>query len=377
MAIVLRSSLRFQRLPSVHRRLSGALISTRRGQLAIISAYIRHGDGEGISDLSVLVSSAWAHTPLILIGAHCNSHSSWWPPPETTTNAVGAQVEDFLLQERLSVVNRWPSPPIFISEMGFQTWIDITATSSTLAPLVADWRVLPDVYLNSDHSALSYTISLIPDRSTETRLDWHHVPWDDFSRTLQSKIQPSLSVLTDIPTMSDLDARVTELTTAFQSTIEEHVLLKRVGPASHPWWSSHLSELRKAHLRARRRWKCTLTPEDRRALNTSKRALRNAVIAAKRRCWRAFCENTSLVGMWSAFKKVSRSYSSRTVQPIIQRNTAHYGDIDQATILADRFFTPPCTLMSTFHRNIQSDVESLLLRIQSVPPTPVTSSEIQ
>ena len=47
-AIVLRSSLRFQRLPPVHRRLSGALISTRRGQLAVISAYIRHGDGEGI-----------------------------------------------------------------------------------------------------------------------------------------------------------------------------------------------------------------------------------------------------------------------------------------------------------------------------------------
>ena len=247
-AIVLRSSLRFQRLPPVHRRLSGALISTRRGQLAVISAYIRHGDGEGTSELSVLVSSARAHTPLILIGADCNGHSSWWGPPETTTNAVGAQVEDFLLQERLSVANRWPCPPTFTSEMGFQTWIDLTATSSTLAPSVTDWRVLPDVYLDSDHSALSYTISLIPDRSTETRLDWHHVHWDEFSHTLQSKIQPSLSVLTDIPTTSDLDARVTELTIVFQSTIEEHVPLKRVGPASHPWWTPHLSELRKAHL---------------------------------------------------------------------------------------------------------------------------------
>ena len=62
-AIVLRSSLRFQRLPPVHRRLSGALISTRRGQLAVISAYICHGDGEGTSELLVLVSSAQAHTP--------------------------------------------------------------------------------------------------------------------------------------------------------------------------------------------------------------------------------------------------------------------------------------------------------------------------
>ena len=75
-AIVLRTSLHFQRLPLVHRRLSGALISTRRGQVAVISAYIRHGDGEGLSDLSSLVASAQAHTPLILIGADCNGHNS-------------------------------------------------------------------------------------------------------------------------------------------------------------------------------------------------------------------------------------------------------------------------------------------------------------
>ena len=104
-AIVLRSSLHFQRLPPVHRRLSGAIISTLRGQLAILSPYIHHGDGERILELSVLVSSDRARTPLILIGADCNGHSSWLGAPETTTNAVGAHIKDFILQERLSVVN--------------------------------------------------------------------------------------------------------------------------------------------------------------------------------------------------------------------------------------------------------------------------------
>ena len=168
--------------------------------------------------------------------------------------------------------------------MGFQTWIDITLTSSTLAPSVMDWQVLPDVYLDSDHSALTYTLRLSLNRSTETRLDWRHVPWDEFSRTLQCKIQPSLSTLANIQTTSALDAQVTELATAFHSTIEAHVLLKRVGPASNPWWSPHLTELWKAHLCARCCWKRTLTPEDRRALNTNKRALWNAIIATKRHC---------------------------------------------------------------------------------------------
>ena len=90
-AIVLRSSLHFQRLPPGHRRLSGALLSIRRGQLALISAYIHHGDGEGLTALSDMLSSARTHTSLILIGADCNGHSSWWAPPETITNAVGSQ----------------------------------------------------------------------------------------------------------------------------------------------------------------------------------------------------------------------------------------------------------------------------------------------
>ena len=136
-----------------------------------------------------------------------------------------------------------------------------------------------------------------------------------------------------------------------------------MGPASHPWWSPNLSKLQKAHLRARRRWKCTLNLEDHRALNTSKRALWNAIIVAKRHCWRDFCENTSPVDMWSTFKKDSRSSSSCSIQPIIQGNTAHYSDVDQATILADRFFSPSFTSMSAFHRSLQSDVVSLLLRI--------------
>lgn len=72
-----------------------------------------------------------------------HTHNSW--PPETTTNAVGAQVEDFILQERRSVANGWPAPPSFNSEMGSQMWIDIIVTSSTLAPSMADWRVLSDV----------------------------------------------------------------------------------------------------------------------------------------------------------------------------------------------------------------------------------------
>ena len=50
-AILLRSSLPFQPLPPAHPRLCGALLSTRRGLVAIISAYICHTDGDGLGAL--------------------------------------------------------------------------------------------------------------------------------------------------------------------------------------------------------------------------------------------------------------------------------------------------------------------------------------
>ena len=316
-------------------------------------------------------------TSLILIGADCNGHSSWWGPPETITNAVGSQMEDFILQEGLSVANRWPCPPTFTSKMGFQTWIDITLTSSSLATSVSDWHVLSEVYLDSDHSALTYTLRLNPHRSTETRLDWRHVPWDSFRQSLQSELHSHFLSLPEISSTSDLDSNVTNLTTAFQTTIQAHVPVKHVSAASHPWWSPHLSSLRRDHLRARRRWKRTRTPEDRRALNTSKRALRNAIIDAKRHSWRQFCENTSPMDVWKSFKKVSRLSPSRTIQPLVHEGVQHFSAADQAEVLADRFFTPTMTPLTAFHHRIQSEVETLLSEIHTIPSHPITQPEIR
>lgn len=90
-------------------------------------------------------------------------------------NAVGAPLGDLILQERLSMANKWPSPPTSNSEMGFQMWIDITVKSSTLTPSVTNWRVLSNVYLDSNHSESPYSIRLVPDRLTDTRLDSRHI----------------------------------------------------------------------------------------------------------------------------------------------------------------------------------------------------------
>ena len=74
--IMVRSSFKFLHLPSSHRRLCGVLLSTRRGKIAIISAYIHHLDGSGLNELHSLMTSARQHTSLILIGMDSNGHSN-------------------------------------------------------------------------------------------------------------------------------------------------------------------------------------------------------------------------------------------------------------------------------------------------------------
>ena len=159
-AILLRSFLPFQPLPPAHPRLCGALLSTRRGPVAIISAYIRHTDGDGLGALAQMVAATRPQTPQILIGADCNGHSSWWGPPDTATNVVGALLEDFILQERLTILNRWPCPPTFHSAMGHQSWIDLSLSTGPIASAVEGWHVLSDVDFESDHSPVAFRLQL-------------------------------------------------------------------------------------------------------------------------------------------------------------------------------------------------------------------------
>ena len=91
-------------------------METRRGKVALLSAYIHHLHGEGLGDLSTLVDRIRPLTPFMVIGADVNGHSAWWGLPHLPGNANSQLVEDFILSQSLEVMNRWPSLATFISK---------------------------------------------------------------------------------------------------------------------------------------------------------------------------------------------------------------------------------------------------------------------
>lgn len=238
-AILVRSALRMRSIPFCHHRVCGLYVSTSRGPLALISAYIHHTDAEGLIALASLVTLARHSTSMLFIGADANGHSPWWGPPDTDSNAVGSRVEEFVLDHRLAVANCWPCPPTFMGDMhGHFSWIDLTLTSFPLMSFVTSWRVLSDLTLESDHSPIACTITIETPHLHETRPAWRRVDWASFRPALRLALDAHGPLSMPIQSQADIDAYATALDTALQDTVARHVPLShRGGHPSHSWWS--------------------------------------------------------------------------------------------------------------------------------------------
>ena len=375
-AIVARTSLHVQPIHFCHRRLCGIFVSTRRGPIAFISAYFQFSDGAGLQELPSLVSLARQKTSLVLIGADSNGHSRWWGPPTQVSNALGERVEDFILTEHFVVENEWPCPPTYTSDHGFTTWIDLTLASPRLSPSVTSWRVLDESSFDSDHSAVTFTITLTPDRVEEERLDWRHVRWDSFRLALSDILESRLPPLAPIQSSRDVEPFAQALATTLSDVVSHHVPTKRMSVYLQPWWSPRIDELHSAHNRARRRWKRTHSRADKRVANECKRALRRAIIDAKRSCWRQFCEDTSSADLWDAFRRVMRNRRATRIQDLMV-DGEHISDEDgQAHAFADRFFPPVTSAPTSFHSQVEHEVEDILQAALLEDSTPVTREEL-
>jgi hypothetical protein len=291
-AIFAKSFLRPRPILSDNPRVCGIFISSHLGSVALISAYIHPTSGDDLSTLSSFITNIRASTPQIIVGADVNGHSPWWGPPDQLPNSLGQQVEDFVLTHQLLVMNKWPSPPTFISDQGFFSWIDATFASSKFAPYVYHWNVLQDTGLISDHSPLSYSLSLSLTHSVTPTLDWKRVCWPNFQSSLALTLSESLRPWTPLLRPTDIDAYTMILSDSFQKVIASHVPVKHLCRFSNPWWSPHLGELRLKVIKCKKEWLKHPTPDNKRILNNAKRELKNTIFKAKRESWKDFCDNT-------------------------------------------------------------------------------------
>ena len=135
-----------------------ALVYSRGLKLALVSAYIRHTNGEGAGELSRALAQATEISDSVFLGMDSNGHSPSWGPRTTDLNPVGRIVEGVLAESNLLVVNSSDSPATFRSEQGYESWIDVSAASPSLVFHIADWGVYPEFAVGSDHRVIMLRI---------------------------------------------------------------------------------------------------------------------------------------------------------------------------------------------------------------------------
>ncbi|CAD7700797.1 unnamed protein product, partial [Ostreobium quekettii] len=213
-AILIRDSLWFRSVRPFGPRVAAAELMGPSGSTVVISAYIRHTSGEGLDDLRRAVVWAQGHSPRLVIGMDANGHSPLWGPEDIPSNAVGRALEELIMEHNLEVVNDLDAPPSFVSDQGVQSWIDFTLATRSAALGLADWA--RGILRAHDH-----------DSGCEGR--------------------------PVVETREEADRMMTTLTEVLQGAIDALVPEKRICWASKPWWSPHLTELRRhmKHLRNR------------------------------------------------------------------------------------------------------------------------------
>ena len=105
-------------------------------KLIVISAYIRHTTGDGVDQLPRALTRASDLSSFIFVGLDSNGHSPLWGPVGSKVDKIGEMVEEVLCGGGLLVLNSRDSPPLFCSDTGQQTWIDVSAASPALVPSV-------------------------------------------------------------------------------------------------------------------------------------------------------------------------------------------------------------------------------------------------
>ena len=384
--ILIRDCLRFRSARPFGRRVLGLELLGCEGPVLVLSAYIRHTTGEGLEDLNRAIRWAKSRSPRVIVGMDGNGHSSWWGPATTLTNPVGDLIEDLIMELDLEIINHPDSPPTFVSDMGHNTWIDLTLGTRSGALSVLDWTVDTGFLTGSDHRAIFFSTSSRPLQSEVFRCKaWDQVDWDAFSLTVSQACQdegilpPSEGTFERLSTAAEIERQVGRLTTILQEAINRHVPEKRICWASKPWWSPEVSRAR-SHLRHLQHRAVRLgTDHDWRLYRKARRAFTTAVRKAKALAWRDFCARVNRSEMWTSVQRILKPYQRLQVADLGRSDGAWTTeDAGKADVLAQRFFPAGPSTPDFQHRSERRrrEVEEWLADDwEDIPP--ITSEEIE
>jgi len=209
--------------------------------------------------------------------------------------------------------------------------IDLPFANPPLLPLVKSWEAsLPST--GSDHIPITITLAMPSPNQKPPRPRWADTDWETLDPIVQGfKVPAALPC----PTPLQLDEWMSESLNRLVALRKEHAPVSRPSHHSKPWWTPHLSILRREYHKAARAAKKHDTPHMREVAGTSKAGYFKANKAAKNKHWSSVLLAATPQSLWTA-----KRFAYGHAQPCFPSLPGAETPIQTNNVLLDHFFPP-------------------------------------
>ena len=273
----------------------------------------------------------------ILIAMDSNSGSNAWY--DTTTNARGRNLEEYLSSNQLHIMNEESERTTFNSSRGTRN-IDITPVNNQLLAKLSGWKISEEESF-SDHLIIQYSVGHCHHCRNElhfygTRYIVKEENYINFDESLAHMAASRFGIAWagDKDALDTaLSSRVTENTDDEDSVNKLHEVLEEACSKSFkkrlaskkasktrtvPWWSEELTILRKRLNALRRRYQRTKNEAELREARKNeyfavRRTYQATIKKQKIDSWKQYCNTTTSINPWNAVYKIATGKAKGSV----------------------------------------------------------------
>ena len=174
--------------------------------------------------------------------------------------------------------------------------IDLAFANPPLLPLIKSWEAsLPST--GSDHVPITITLTAPSLHQKLPRSRWADTDWETLGPTIKDFKVPATP---PCPTPSQLDEWMSGSLNRLVALLREHRPVSRPSHHSKPWWTPHLTILRRKYYKAARTTRKHNTPHMREIAGTSKSGYFKAIKTAKNNHWSSFLLAATPQSLWTA-----------------------------------------------------------------------------
>jgi len=209
--------------------------------------------------------------------------------------------------------------------------IDLAFANPPLLPLIRSWEAsLPST--GSDHIPITITLATPSLNRKPPRLRWADSDWEALDPIIKGFKVPAAPLC---PTPPQLDEWMSESLNRLIALLKEHTPVSRPSHHSKPWWTPHLTTLRREYHKAARTAREHDTPHMREVAGTSKRGYFKAIKAAKNKHWSSFLLTATPQSLWTA-----KRFAYGRAQPRFPSLPGAETPLQMNRVLLDHFFPP-------------------------------------